>query len=112
MVEKTAQKLEEVQRIRIRTRGYDHKILDGSVRQIVDTALRYNAEVHGPIPLPTEIRKYTVNRSTFVHKNSREQFEMRVHKRLIDIVNVTPKIIDALSNLNLPAGVDIEVKML
>lgn len=112
MSEKTVQKLEEVQKFRIRARGYDHKILDSSVRQIVDTALRYNAEVRGPIPLPTEIRKYTVNRSTFVHKNSREQFEMRVHKRLIDIVNVTPKIVDALSNLNLPAGVDIEVKTL
>ena len=93
-------------------RGYDHKILDSSVKQIVDTALRYGAEVMGPVPLPTEIRKYTVNRSTFVHKNAREQFEMRVHKRLLDIINVTPKIIDALTNLNLPAGVDIEVKML
>jgi small subunit ribosomal protein S10 len=103
---------EEVQKLRIRVRGYDHKILDSSVKQIVDTALRYGATVVGPVPVPTEIRKYTVNRSTFVHKNAREQFEMRVHKRLLDIVNVTPKIIDALTNLNLPAGVDIEVKML
>ncbi|OGF70225.1 30S ribosomal protein S10 [Candidatus Giovannonibacteria bacterium RIFCSPLOWO2_02_FULL_45_14] len=103
---------EELQKLRIRVRGYDHKILDSSVKQIVDTALRYGAEVVGPVPLPTEIRKYTVNRSTFVHKNAREQFEMRVHKRLLDIINVTPKIIDALTNLNLPAGVDIEVKML
>jgi len=103
---------EELQKLRIRVRGYDHKILDSSVKQIVDTALRYGAEVMGPVPLPTEIRKYTVNRSTFVHKNAREQFEMRVHKRLLDIINVTPKIIDALTNLNLPAGVDIEVKML
>jgi len=102
---------EEVQKLRIRVRGYDHKILDSSVKQIVDTALRYGGEVVGPVPLPTEIRKYTVNRSTFVHKNAREQFEMRVHKRLLDIISVTPKIIDALTNLNLPAGVDIEVKM-
>ncbi|MBI2024098.1 30S ribosomal protein S10 [Candidatus Giovannonibacteria bacterium] len=101
-----------MQKLRIRVRGYDHKILDSSVKQIVDTALRYGGEVVGPVPLPTEIRKYTVNRSTFVYKNAREQFEMRVHKRLLDIINVTPKIIDALTNLNLPAGVDIEVKML
>ena len=101
----------ERQRLRIRVRAHDHKILDSSVHQIVDTALRYGAEVIGPVPLPTEIRKYTVNRSSFVHKNAREQFEMRVHKRLIDIINPTPKIIDSLTNLNLPAGVDIEVKM-
>lgn len=99
------------QKLRIRVRAYDHKILDSSVKQIVDTALRYGAEVVGPIPLPTEIRKYTVNRSAFIYKNSREQFEMRVHKRVIDILNPTPKIIDALTNLNLPAGVDIEVKI-
>lgn len=101
----------EEQRLRIRVRAYDHKILDISVRQIVETAQRYGAEVAGPTPLPTEVRRYTVNRSTFVHKNSREQFEMRVHKRLIDILNPVPKIIDALTNLNLPAGVDIEIKM-
>ncbi|MBI1957468.1 MAG: 30S ribosomal protein S10 [Candidatus Niyogibacteria bacterium] len=103
---------EERQQLRIRVRGYDHKILDASVRQIVDTSLRYGAEITGPVPLPTEVRKYTVNRSTFVHKNAREQFEMRVHKRLIDILNPSAKIIDALTNLNLPAGVDIEVKMM
>ena len=102
---------DEKQRLRIRIRGYDHKIIDSSLRQIVDTATRYGAEVAGPLPLPTEVRKYTVNRSTFVHKNAREQFEMRVHKRLIDILNPVPKIIDALTNLNLPAGVDIEIKM-
>lgn len=102
---------EERQKLRIRVRAYDHKILDSSVKQIVDTALRYGAEVVGPVPLPTEIRKYTVNRSAFIYKNSREQFEMRVHKRVIDILNPTPKIIDSLTNLNLPAGVDIEVKM-
>lgn len=104
-------KEEEKQKLRVRVRGYDHKIIDVSVRQIVDTATRYGADIIGPIPLPTEIRKYTVNRSTFVHKNAREQFEMRVHKRLIDILNPVPKVIDALTNLNLPAGVDIEIKM-
>ena len=99
------------QKLRIRVRAYEHKILDTSVKQIVDTARRYDAEIAGPIPLPTEIRKYTVNRSSFIDKNSREQFEMRIHKRVIDILNPNSKIIDALTNLNLPAGVDIEVKI-
>jgi small subunit ribosomal protein S10 len=98
-------------KLRIKLRSYDHKLIDNSARQIIDTALRYGAEVIGPIPLPTAIRKYTVNRSTFVHKESREQFEMRVHKRLLEISNPNPKIIDALTNLNLPAGVDIEIKI-
>ena len=101
---------EEKQRLRIRVRAYDHKILDASIKQIVDTATRYGAEIHGPIPLPTEIKKYTVNRSSFVHKNAREQFEMRVHKRLVDILNPSPRIIEALTNLNLPAGVNVEIK--
>ncbi len=105
------EKEEERQKLRIRIRAYEHKILDASVKQIIDTAQRYGAEIAGPVPLPTEIRKYTVNRSPFIDKNSREQFEMRIHKRLIDILNPAPKIIDALTNLNLPAGVDIEVKM-
>ncbi|MCX6813296.1 MAG: 30S ribosomal protein S10 [Candidatus Azambacteria bacterium] len=105
-------KKEEIkQRIRIRIRAYDNKIIDSSARQIVETAQRQGAEVVGPIPLPTEIRKYTVNSSTFVHKNSRDQYEMRIHKRLIDIISPTSKTIDALMNLNLPAGVDIEIKM-
>lgn len=78
----------------------------------MDTAIRNGAEVVGPVPLPTEVHKYTVNRSSFVHKNAREQYEMRVHKRLIDILNPTPKTINALTNLNLPAGVDIEIKMM
>lgn len=99
------------QRIRIKIRAYDSKIIDTSAHQIVETAQRYGAEVVGPVPLPTEIHKYTVNRSTFVHKDSREQFEMRIHKRLIDILNPTSKTVDALMNLNLPAGVDIEIKM-
>jgi len=112
MVKVASKNESEVQKLRIRVRAYDHKILDKGVKQIVDTAVRYGAEVTGPVPLPTEIRKYTVNRSTFVHKNAREQFEMRVHKRLIDIISPTPKIIDALTDLSLPAGVDIEVKMM
>ncbi|MBI4708978.1 MAG: 30S ribosomal protein S10 [Candidatus Portnoybacteria bacterium] len=99
------------QKIRIKIRAYDHKVIDQSVRQIVDTVLRYGASISGPVPLPTEIHKYTVNRSTFVHKDAREQYEMRMHKRLIDILNPNPKVIDALMNLNLPAGVDIEIKM-
>mgnify|MGYP001616523971 FL=1 len=104
-------KEEDKQKLRIRIRGYDHKIIDSSVRQIVETVMRHGAEVVGPMPLPTEIKKYTVNRSSFVHKNAREQFEMRVHKRLLDIINPVPKIIDALTNLTLPAGVDIEIKV-
>ena len=98
-------------KLRIKLRAYDHKVIDNSARQIVETALRYGAEVSGPVPLPTETRKYTVNRSTFVHKDAREQYEMRTHKRLIDILNPNPRIIDALMNLTLPAGVDIEIKM-
>jgi len=101
----------EVQRLRIKVKAYEHKVLDASVKQILDTALRYDAKVAGPIPLPTEIKKYTVNRSTFIYKDAREQFEMRVHKRLIDIMNPSPKVIEALTNLNLPSGVTIDVKM-
>ena len=101
----------EIQKIRIRLSAYESKILDASVKQIVDTALRYDGVVTGPVPLPTEIKKYTVNRSPFVHKNAREQFEMRVHKRLIDILNPSRKIIESMSNLTLPAGVNVDVKM-
>lgn len=105
-------KSEEVtSRLRIRVRAYESKILDLSVKQIIDTALRYDAKIQGPIPLPTEIKKYTVNRAAFVYKNAREQFEMRVHKRLIDILNPTPKIIESLTNLSLPSGVNIDVKL-
>ena len=106
-----AQKEELKQRLRIKIRAYDSKIIDASVKQIVETAERNGAKINGPVPLPTEIHKYTVNRASFIDKNSREQFEMRVHKRLIDIINPNPKIIDSLMNLNLPAGVDIEIKM-
>jgi small subunit ribosomal protein S10 len=98
-------------RIRIKIKAYDHKIIDQSAKQIVETAERTGASISGPVPLPTEIKKFTVNRSTFVHKDSRDQYEMRMHKRLIDIVNPTPKTIDSLTNLDLPAGVDIEIKM-
>lgn len=99
-------------RLRIRVRAYENKILDNSVKQIMDTALRFGAKVSGPIPLPTEIKKYTVNRSSFVYKDAREQFEMRVHKRLIDILNPDAKVIEALTNLSLPSGVNIDVKMI
>ncbi|MCA9351749.1 30S ribosomal protein S10 [Patescibacteria group bacterium] len=98
--------------LRIRVRAYESKILDTSVKQIMDTAASYEAETRGPIPLPTEIKKYTVNRAAFVHKDAREQFETRVHKRLIDIINPTPKVVEALTNMNLPSGVDIDVKMM
>jgi small subunit ribosomal protein S10 len=102
---------EERQRIRIKIRAYDHRIIDQSTRTIMDTATRSGAQIVGPIPLPTEKKRYTVNRSTFVHKDAREQYEMRIHKRLIDILEPTARTIDALMNLNLPAGVDVEIKM-
>ena len=98
-------------KIRLRIKAYDHKLIDNSARQIIETAERNDAKVVGPIPLPTELKRFTVNRSTFVHKDSREQFELRIHKRLIDILNPSQKIIESLSNLNLPAGVDIEIKI-
>ncbi|MDD3735033.1 MAG: 30S ribosomal protein S10 [Candidatus Pacebacteria bacterium] len=100
-----------VPKIRIKAKAYDHRVIDASAKQIVETVVILGAKVHGPIPLPTEIHKYTVNRSTFVHKDTREQFEIRVHKRLIEILNPTKKIIEALQDLNLPAGVEIEIKM-
>jgi small subunit ribosomal protein S10 len=101
-----------INKLRIRVRAYEHKILDASTKQIIDTAMRFDATVVGPIPLPTEIKKYTVNRSTFVHKDAREQFEMRTHKRVIDILNPSPKVVEALTNLSLPSGVNIDVKMM
>lgn len=105
-------KTETINKLRIRVRAYEHKILDVSVKQIIDTALRFDAKVVGPIPLPTEIKKYTVNRSSFVYKDAREQFEMRMHKRVIDIMNPSPKVVEALTNLSLPSGVNIDVKMM
>ena len=100
-----------IQRLRIKLKAYDHKTIDNSVKQIIDIANRSGVEVVGPIPLPTEILKYTVNRSTFVHKNAREQFEMRDHKRIIDIFNPNQEIIEVLRDLNLPSGVDISIKI-
>lgn len=101
----------EKQRIRIKIKAYDHKIIDQSTKTIIDTAKRSGASVIGPIPLPTEKKKYTVMSSTFVHKDARDQYEMRTHKRLLDIIEPTSQTVDSLMNLNLPAGVDIEIKM-
>ncbi|MEA3399239.1 MAG: 30S ribosomal protein S10 [Patescibacteria group bacterium] len=109
---KKKKKEDSVVKLRIRVRAYENKILDNSVKQIIDTALRYDAKIVGPVPLPTEIKKYTVNRSSFVHKDSREQFEIRIHKRVIDILNPSQKTVEALTNLSLPSGVDIDVKMM
>jgi small subunit ribosomal protein S10 len=99
------------QKIRIRLKAFDHRILDQSVRQIVDTAERTGANVVGPVPLPTHIEKYTVIRSPFIDKDSQEQFEIRTHKRLIDVVEPGSKTVDQLMRLQLPAGVDIEIKL-
>ncbi len=98
-------------RIRIKIKAFDHKIIDQSARQIVETALRTGAKVVGPVPLPTRIDKVTVNKSTFVHKDSRDQYEIRTHKRLIDIVEPSNQTIESLTNMDLPAGVGIEIKM-
>jgi small subunit ribosomal protein S10 len=105
------QATEVVQRVRIKIKAFDHKIIDQSTKTIIEAAERTGAVIKGPIPLPVEKKKYTVNRSTFVHKDARDQYEMRTHKRVIDIVNPTSKTIDSLMSLNLPAGVDIEIKM-
>ncbi len=105
-------KADTVHRLRIKVRAYEHGILDKSVKQIIDTAARYNATVVGPVPLPIDIKKYTVNRAAFIDKDSREQFEMRIHKRMIDILNPDPKVIEALTNIDLPSGVSIDVKMM
>jgi small subunit ribosomal protein S10 len=99
------------QKIRIRLKAYDHEVVDQSTRKIVETVLRTQAQVKGPVPLPTEKHRYTVIRSPHKYKDSREHFEMRIHKRLIDIVHPTPKTVDSLQRLELPAGVDIEIKI-
>ncbi|NWG45341.1 MAG: 30S ribosomal protein S10 [Alphaproteobacteria bacterium] len=99
------------QTIRIRLKAFDHRVLDNSAREIVNTAKRTGAEVRGPIPLPTRIERFTVNRSPHVDKKSREQFEIRTHKRLLDIVDPTPQTVDALMKLDLAAGVDVEIKL-
>jgi len=103
---------EAISILRIRVRAYDSKVLDASVKQIIETALRHDAKIVGPVPLPTDIKKYTVNRASFVYKNAREQFEMRIHRRLIDIINPNAKVIEALTNISLPSGVNIDVKMI
>ncbi len=105
-----AKRNEQSQKIRIRLRAYDYRIIDKSARKIIETAERTGAVVHGPIPLPTEKKKITVLKSTFIHKDARDQYEMRTHKRLIDVLDPNPKTIDALMSLDLPAGVDIEIK--
>lgn len=107
----TTKKKEEDGRIRIKIRAFDHSVVDISTRKIMETAERSGATIAGPIPLPTEKVKHTVLKSPFVHKNARNQYEMRIHKRLIDILSPTPKTIESLTNLNLPAGVDVEIKM-
>lgn len=99
-------------KIRIKIRAFDHKIVDDSAKLIIQTAEQTGSIVAGPIPLPTKIEKFTVLNSTFVHKDSRDQYEMRTHKRLIEITESTPKTIESLTKLNLPAGVDIEIKMI
>jgi len=108
--EKTKKKV-PVESIRIRLSAFDHIVLDEAARKIIDTAQRSGAVVHGPTPLPMKIRKFTVNRSTFKHKDARDQFEMRTHRRLIDLRETTFKTIESLQNLSLPSGVDIEIKM-
>ena len=99
------------QNIRIRLEAFDHRVLDGSAREIVNTAKRTGAQVRGPVPLPTRIEKFTVNRSPHVDKKSREQFEMRTHRRILDIVDPTPQTVDALMKLDLAAGVDVEIEL-
>lgn len=99
------------QRIRVKIKAYDHKIIDDSAKKIIDTCQRFGAKVIGPVPLPAEKKKYTVNKSTFVHKDSRDQYEMRIHKRLLDIMDPDAKTVDSLMSLNLPAGVNVEIKM-
>ncbi len=101
----------DTQKIRIRLKGFDHRVLDQSVREIVGTAKRTGARVRGPIPLPNRIERFTVNRSPHIDKKSREQFEIRTHKRLLDIVDPTPQTVDALMKLDLAAGVDVEIKL-
>jgi small subunit ribosomal protein S10 len=102
---------EEKQIIRLRFRSYDHNLLDKSLRQIVDLLQKEGIEVRGPIPLPTEIRRYTVHRSPFIYKKSMEQFEMRIHKRILDILNPSPRILELFNSLDLPSGVEVEIKI-
>jgi len=100
------------QKLRIKIKSFDHKVIDETSKLIIDNAEKTGAMIAGPIPLPTKVEKFTINKSTFVHKTSREQFEMRTHTRIIDITETTASTIESLSNLSLPAGVEIEIKML
>lgn len=106
----TSKKTENTAKLRIKLKAYDHKVIDKSAQQIIDMAVRCGVETAGPIPLPIEINKFTVNRSTFVHKSSREQFEMRIHKRVIDVLSPNQKVVESLKSLTLPSGVDTEIK--
>ncbi|QQS15622.1 MAG: 30S ribosomal protein S10 [Candidatus Moraniibacteriota bacterium] len=108
---KKSEPVGSLNRVRIKIKAYDHKVIDQTARKIVETAERTGARVAGPVPLPTEMHRVTVNRSSFKHKDSRDQYEMRIHKRVVDILEPTAKTIDHLTNLDLPAGVDIEIKM-
>jgi small subunit ribosomal protein S10 len=112
MVAKAKKTTEEQTKLRIKAQSFESRVLDLSMKQIIDTAVKYDAEVVGPVPIPTRIKKYTVLRSSFVYKNAREQFETRIHKRIIDIINPNSKVTEALTNLSLPSGVDIEVTMM
>lgn len=107
---KATEETETKQKLRIKLKSYDHKVIDTSCRQIVEMAQRSGVDIAGPIPLPTDIHKYTVNRSSFIHKDSRDQFEMRIHKRLIEVAEPNQKFIGNLQDLNLPTGVEIEIK--
>jgi len=112
MPAKTAKTKEEKieNKLRLKIKAYDAKLADSSLHQIIEVIKRQGGEVIGPIPLPTEFKRYAVNRSTFVHKKSGEHFEMRIHKRIVDIINPNQKIIESLTDLNLPSGVEIEIK--
>ncbi len=107
-----SKKEEQIQKLRIKIRAYDNKIIDNSARQIVEAAERQGGDISGPVPLPTETKRYAVGRSTFVHRSAGDHYEMRIHKRIVDILSPSAKTIDALTNLSLPAGVDIEIKMI
>jgi len=109
--EKKKTKEAAISRIRIKLKAFDYHVLDEAVAKIVETAERSGAVIHGPLPLPTILKKFTVNKSTFVHKNSRDQYEMRIHRRLVDLTDTTFKTVESLQNLSLPSGVDIEVQM-
>jgi len=111
MPKKRRKEEERAPKIRIKIKGYDAKLVDSSAQQIIEIGERYGVKISGPVPLPTEIHRYTVNRSPFVHKDAREQFEIRIHKRLIDFEGVTPRLIEALQTVNLPTGVEIEIKL-